>query len=354
MRPPRRARRGARSRWLPSILLRERLRGQLMLALYRAAGKRMRSRRIRPPVACWSRSSASSRSPELQEPQPLNSESGRIPRGTAARCSRPRPVELPVPATPLVGREHELQELVEVLKREDIRLLTMTGAGGTARPGSRSKSQASSLRGIPTACFSSRSRRSVIPPSLFPTIAQTLGVKEQPGKSLPRTLAEELAPKRALFLLDNFEHVIDAAPAVAKLLERAAKLDVLATSREPLHLGAEHEYAVPPLSQSESVDLFLARAVNGEPLTAVAEICCRLDGLPLAIELAAARTKVLPPTKLLGRIEERLPLLDRQAPRLTCPSADAPGDDRLELRLALVRGATAVRPPRRLRRWFHA
>ena len=167
------------------------------------------------------------------------------------------------------------------------------------------------------------------------TIATTLGVREQPGQPLRETLTRVLAPKQMLLLLDNCEQVLGAAPEIATLLARCPQLAVLATSREPLRVRAEHVYLVPPLplpdprhdedptalAQVPSVALFVERARATQPgflLTpenapSVAAICRRLDGLPLAIELAAARVRLLPPEALLTRLERSLPILTRGA-----------------------------------------
>src|SRR6185312_9705400 len=209
----------------------------------------------------------------------------------------------------LVGRVHELQELIELLKGDEIRLLTMTGAGGTGKTRLALEVAAELVAEHPDGVFFVSLAPILDPALVVPTIAQTLGIKEEAGKTLAATLGRELELKKPLLFLDNFEQVVDAAPAVAELLERGPRLKILATSREPLHVGAEHEYPLAPLAEEGAVELFRARAANGEPVAAVAEICRRLDGLPLAIELAAARTKVLPPTNLLERIEKRLPLL---------------------------------------------
>ena len=149
------------------------------------------------------------------------------------------------------------------------------------------------------------------PELVLPTIAQTLGVKEQSGESIGETLARDLAEKELLLVLDNFEQVLDAARAVGELLAHAPSLNLLVTSRSSLHLQAEHEYSVPPLVRDEAVALFAERAraakasfsLNGNR-PVVAEICRRLDQLPLAIELAAARIKLLPETALLARLDD--------------------------------------------------
>src|SRR6266536_2818568 len=166
---------------------------------------------------------------------------------------------------------------------------------------------------------------------VVPAIAQTLGVREVDDQALPECLQEELQQKQVLLLLDNFEQVVSAALQVTDLLVTCPKLKVLVTSREVLHVRAEHEFAVPPLalpdpthlpelaalSHYAAVALFLQRAQVVKPdfqVTAanartIAEICVRLDGLPLAIELAAARVKLFPPQALLARLNQRLQVL---------------------------------------------
>jgi predicted ATPase len=169
------------------------------------------------------------------------------------------------------------------------------------------------------------------PELVLPTLAATLGLREEGSQPLGERLRDVLAAKQVLLILDNVEHLVEAAPGVGELLGAAPDLKVLATSRVPLRLRAEREYAVPPLglprrkpppppeqlSQYEAVRLFIARAqavrsdftIDNETAPAVAEICWRLDGLPLAIELAAARIRMLPPAAMLSRLEHRLPML---------------------------------------------
>ena len=136
---------------------------------------------------------------------------------------------------------------------------------------------------------------------VLPTVAQTLGA--------PGPLAEHIDERRMLILLDNLEQVVDCAPSISALLAACPELTLLATSRTPLRLRAEREFAVPPLALDDAVELFVARAVRAEPLAAVRTICERVDALPLAIELAAARTRELAPPEMLDRLEERLALL---------------------------------------------
>jgi predicted ATPase len=212
---------------------------------------------------------------------------------------------LPVPATPFHGRATELAAVGDLLAREDVRLLTLTGAGGTGK--TRLALQAAGLASdaypdgvwwVPLAPLRD-------PELVLPTAAQALGAKG--------ALAEHIGEGRMLILFDNFEHVINAGANVAELLNLCSHLDVLVTSRERLHLGAEQEYTVPPFVPAEGIAFFAARARAVKPdfdaNGAVPEICRRLDDLPLALELAAARVKALSPTQILGRLEQRLPLL---------------------------------------------
>lgn len=236
---------------------------------------------------------------------------------------------LPHQMTSFIGRQAELAELKRLLNEK--RLLTLTGPGGSGK--TRLALQAATE-------MVDQFRNGVFFVALAPltdanlvasTIAQPLGIKETAGRSIADSLQEYLRSKSLLLILDNFEQVIGAASLVAQLLTACRELKIIITSREALRIGGEHEYPVPPLplpdlaqvesfesiSQSTAVELFIQRAkavkpdfqLTRESIPAVAEICHRLDGLPLAIELAAARIKMFPPRAMLDRLQNRLEFL---------------------------------------------
>jgi predicted ATPase/class 3 adenylate cyclase len=241
------------------------------------------------------------------------------------------PTNLPVQPTELVGREDDLAALKALLGEGGVSLVTLTGPGGTGKTRLALQAAADLLDTFADGAFFVDLSPIADPALVLPAIAQALGVREGGGRTLAEALNGYLVGKRLLLVLDNFEQVVDAAPVVADLLAASPDLRVVATSREPLRLRAEREFAVAPLAtpplrrlpplddlaRVPAVALYVQRATaarRGFALTAdnarpVAEVCARLDGLPLAIELAAARVKVLSPAALLERLADRLKVL---------------------------------------------
>jgi predicted ATPase len=227
----------------------------------------------------------------------------------------PGAAALPVPPTPLIGREAEMRHLVSVLAPPGARLTTLTGPAGVGktRLALAAAGELAPMFGDGTAVVSlSAIRDSRL---VLPTIARVLSVRESGAAGLRKVLHGYLASRQVLLLLDNFEHVLDAAPEIADMLAAAPGVTVLATSRAPLHLTGERLCPLAPLAPAAAAMLFLERSAcatanrdDADTATAMA-ICARLDNLPLAIELAAARTRVLPARALLARLDRALELL---------------------------------------------
>ena len=240
------------------------------------------------------------------------------------------PNNLPVQPTPLVGRETEVGDVRERILAPEVRLLTLTGPGGTGKTRLALQAAADLLDEFEDGVLFVELATITDPRLVASTFAQALDVRESGDQTLIEGMKDYLKDKRLLLVVDNFEQLLEAAPLVGELLS-APRLKALATSRIPLGVYGEHEYAVPPLSvpdpkrlpglealsQYEAIRLFVERAraarvdfaLTDENAFAVAEICARLDGLPLAIELAAARVKLLSPRAMLGRLGRRLKLL---------------------------------------------
>jgi predicted ATPase/class 3 adenylate cyclase len=209
---------------------------------------------------------------------------------------------LPVASSPLVGRAAELQDLTAML-RDSERLVTLTGPGGSGKTRLGLQVGAELLDSFPGGVFFVPLAPLSAPELVRPAIARVASARE----------LEELGDRRVLFVLDNFEHLLDAAPDVAALLASGGSVKVLATSRAPLRVQGECEYAVDPLPDEDALELLVqrARSVRRDFVTDshAGEICRRVDGLPLAVELAAARLRTLDAAALLERLEHRLPLL---------------------------------------------
>ena len=248
--------------------------------------------------------------------------------------AEPRPANIPTQRTRFVGQEKEVAAAKELLLRQDVRLVTVTGPGGIGKTRLAVEVASGLVDRFPGGTHFVPLSPVSDPGLMALAIVQTLGIREAGGQSpleiLKKNLRDSLSTPM-LLLLDNFEHLIQASPVVAELLATAPSLKILVTSRAALHLYGEHEFPVPPLALPDSkstpslevlsrcpaVALFVQRAaaakpdfeLNAENARAVTEICARLDGLPLAIELAAARVKVLSLSAMRTRLESRLQLL---------------------------------------------
>jgi predicted ATPase len=206
---------------------------------------------------------------------------------------------LPRPASSFVGREREVSDVIELLQ-DGARLVTLSGPGGSGKTRLAIESAAELVPDFRNGVFWIGLAALRDAALVAETIAQTVGAKNG--------LAEHIGERELLLLMDNFEQVVEAAPELGSLLESCPKLRLLVTSRERLRIRGEVEYRVPPLAQPEAVELFCARS-QLQRSDEIAELCHRLDNLPLAVELAAARTSVLSPAQILGRLSQRLDLL---------------------------------------------
>jgi predicted ATPase/DNA-binding SARP family transcriptional activator len=308
---------------------RERLRGLQMLALYRSG-------RQAEALAAYRDARAALDELGLEPSAELRALEQRILRQDPALEAEPVPGDaeqrasgLPRMRTSLIGRDLELAAVRGLLGRPDTRLVTLTGPGGTGK----TRLAVAAAEGLGPASFVDLS--AVVEPRLvLPTVARTLGAGEISGRSDVETVAAALEDERHLLVLDNFEQVLDAAADVVALVAAAPHLRVVVTSRAPLRVAAEHVYAVPPLTVPEpgeetaaaigrvgAVRLYAERAratlaefeLTDANAAAVARVCRALDGLPLALELAAARVRTLGPEGTAERLGERLSLLSRGA-----------------------------------------
>lgn len=234
-----------------------------------------------------------------------------------------RPNNLPTLRTETVGRAATIAELRALVTREGIQLVTLVGPGGIGKTRLALATGAEVLDDVPNGVFAVSLAALHDSALVMPTIARVLGLPEVPGRDIRDTIADHLRDKRVLLILDNFEHLMAASTEIGDLLAAAPGVKALVTSRSPLRLYGEREFAVPPLGLEETaggspaVRLFVERAreiradftITDESAATIAAICARLDGLPLAIELAATRIRSLAPREMLARLDQRLTLL---------------------------------------------
>jgi predicted ATPase/DNA-binding SARP family transcriptional activator len=294
--------------------LRERVQAQTMLALYRC-GRQSEALDLYAVVRALLRDELGLEPGfELRELQRCILQHD--PKLIAVPDAEALPIRLPTPPNRLLGRGRELEQLRELLLRDDVRLVVLVGAGGSGKTRLALQAARDTAGSFANGAAFVELAPLRDPAPMVGTIARALGLEELQNEPL-ETLAAELRPRELLLVLDNAEHLRAATPLFVELLARAPRLTLLVTSRVVLHLSGEQVYPVEPLAEEAATALFHERAREADSRfrpdagdeQAIRRICERLDGLPLAIELAASRVRTLTPTELLDRLEPRLPLL---------------------------------------------
>ncbi|MDX6452596.1 MAG: hypothetical protein QOH16_2645 [Gaiellaceae bacterium] len=288
---------------------RERLHAQLVLALYRGGRQKDALEAYRAAQRTLVDELGIDPGPELQSLEQ------RILNHDPALLAAPQPeavVSLPSPSTPLLGRHLEVVAVDALLGRDDVRLVTLTGPGGTGKT-RLALAAAAELARLPAQEVVFVDLAATHDAALLPSeLARRLGVGES-ERSVEDEVVDNVRPRRLLLVLDNLEQLLPEVTYLSRLLAEAPGLRILATSRAPLRLGGEHEYPVPSLQLLDAVELFVARAQAVDPSfdagDGIDEICARLDGLPLAIELAAAQTRVMSVEQIVQRLGGALDLL---------------------------------------------
>ncbi len=315
---------------------REQLRGQLMLALYRSG------RQVEALDAYLEARHSLVNEVGVDPSEELQRLHGQILRQEPTLMPGTAAVRLPRQPTPFLGRERELGDVLRLLGRDEVRLLTLTGAGGSGKTRLALEAAASQADRHSDGVFWVPLAPLGHPARVVDAIVEAVGP------------LDGLAEKRLLLVVDNFEHVLPASGVLSEMIASNPHVRVLVTSREPLRLAAEYEYAVPTMDEQDAVRLFSERAGGHEDDKSVLAVCRRLDCLPLAIELAAARTKLLAMDELLARLSDPLPLLthgprdadDRHRALETAIAWSydllAEGEQRLFARLAIFAGGWTI------------